>query len=533
MMTEIARYEFRLQTREFLTWVYVAVFFFLTFGYATSGAVELVSSRGDVPKVAPWAMAHAMAGVTAFGQVITTMIAATAVMRDVATRQQELLFTTALTRHDYLLGRWMGAVGVMLLVYLAIPAGLLVGFAMNGQLTQALKALWWPCAWLVLPNLLVVSVLFFSAGALRRGFMSILLLGVGLVALWGTGVSLARDGQLLGAWLDPFGNAALEWVSRGLSGEERARFEPSAAGVVWQNRVLWLGVAAAAAMVVWHRFRLELFVDHATPAVEGVPAPAVHHSSAVIVKPPAAMDSIWLLARWSCRWTLREKGFTTLAALGALNALVNAWIAGGAQPTMRDIMSAVHEHARVFLILVATIYAGELVWRDRDVRSHELRDTLPVSNGALMWGQLLGVLTAQLVVVLPLLLVGVSVAFMRDASGFSLLGAFGWSYGVTFTFLAQITLLSLLVHAAVQHKVAGHVLLIAGWVLAVAIDRGTSVPAALRYAALPDEWTPRQAVQLELLWSVAALCCAAMASRLWTRGTGSGSRLSNALRGRA
>jgi hypothetical protein len=150
-----------------------------------------------------------------------------------------------------------------------------------------------------------------------------------------------------------------------------------------------------------------------------------------------------------------------------------------------------------------------------------------------MWGQLLGVLTAQLVVVLPLLLVGVSMAFMRDASGFSLLGALGWSYGVTFTFLMQITLLSLFVHAVVQHKVAGHVILIAGWALAVAIDRGTSVPTVLRYAALPDEWTPRQAVQLELLWSVVALCCAAMASRLWTRGTSSGSRLTSALRGRA
>ncbi len=78
-----------------------------------------------------------------------------------------------------------------------------------------------PFALLVLPNVLVVSALFFSAGALRRGFMAILLLGVGLVALWGTGVSLARDGSVWGTLVDPFGNAALEWTTREWTTAER------------------------------------------------------------------------------------------------------------------------------------------------------------------------------------------------------------------------------------------------------------------------------------------------------------------------
>ena len=57
MWREVARFEAQLQQREFLTWVYLAVFFLLTFGYTSSGAVELVTGRGTLPKNAPWALA--------------------------------------------------------------------------------------------------------------------------------------------------------------------------------------------------------------------------------------------------------------------------------------------------------------------------------------------------------------------------------------------------------------------------------------------------------------------------------------------
>ena len=123
----VAAFELRYHGREFLTGVYVAVFFLLTFGFTASDAVELVGGRGALPKNAPWVVAQAMAGVTAFGQVITAMIAATAVLRDRAARTEALLLATPLTRTEYLAGRFAGAVLVMLLVYLAIPLGALGG----------------------------------------------------------------------------------------------------------------------------------------------------------------------------------------------------------------------------------------------------------------------------------------------------------------------------------------------------------------------------------------------------------------------
>lgn len=532
---EVARFEARLQRREFLTGVYVAVFFFLTFGYTSSEVVELVGNRETIPRNAPWALAHAMAGVTAFGQVITTMITATAVMRDVATRQQELLFTTPLSRADYLMGRWAGALVVMLAVYAAIPIGLIAGTQMpwvaQGSLLPFEGAAYLrPLLLLVLPNVLVVSALFFTAGALGRSFMTILLLGVALVALWSSGLSLVRDGIAAGALLDPFGNAALEASTRGWSSAERAARAIPVGGVLLVNRVLWFAIGAAALVWLLRSFRFEVAGTRAAElpvAEDATPSPLAATAANTTARTPPSRWVVMREAGWTCRWTLRERGFGALAFLGTLNALSNALRAGGATPNAGDVLGAVVEHSRFFLILVATIYAGELVWRERDVRVDALRDTLPAGTSAMVAGRVAGLLAAQAVLVLPLLLVGLVVGWLRGAEGLSAWLAVAWVGGFAYAFLAQLTMLSLLLHALVQHKVAGHVLLIVGWVLAVALERSVPVPFLLRYGNLPPyTWSAAEGfggmgwtlAAFVVYWSAVATACAVLASVLWVRG---------------
>lgn len=549
MWREIAWFEVRLQRREFLSAFYVAVFFFLTFGYTSSGAIELVSERGVVPKNSPWALAHAMAGVTAFGQVITTMITATAVMRDVATRQQELLFATRLTRRDYLLGRWLGALAVMLVVYAAVPVGLVAGTLMPWVDTTTLlpfstNAYLRPLALLVLPNLVVVSALFFTAGAMRRSFMTILLLGVGLVALWSTGVAFARDGHVFGVLIDPFGNAALEHATRSWSEGERRTHAIPMGGWLIANRALWLAIGGAALAALARAFRFEVLtvldrgrrMDH-PPRVAAVPSAPPPPSP----RAPSTWHSLVTEGRWIFRWTLRERGFVTLMSLGALNALANAWRAGGVDPTAGDVLGAVQDHARLFLILVATIYAGELVWRERDVRVDALSDVVPVGTGTLVAGKLLGLLAAQLALVAPLAVVALAVGVARGAVGLTPVLALRWIGGFVFPFVAQLTLLSLLVHAVVQHKVAGHVLLITGWVAAVAMERSLALPPLLRYANLPHyTWNSTSGFGgagvalgwFALYWSAVAGACGTLAIAWWVRGVPMGwaHRIRTALR---
>lgn len=539
---EVARFEATLQGGEFLTWLYVAVFFLLTFGYTASGAVELVTGRGALPKNAPWALAQAMAGVTAFGQVITTMITATAVMRDVATRQQELLFATPLSRRDYLWGRWAGALAVMFAVYAAIPVGLVTGTMMPwvtpGSLQPfVLSSYVRPLLMLVVPNVLVVSALFFAAGAMGRSFMTILLLGIALVACWTTGVALVRDGTEVGALLDPFGNAALEWATRAWDADARAAGPIPFHATLLANRALWLAGAAAALVWMARHYRMEVVAARtAEPqrdaAQNGTPprqAPRRDVPSAAATTRP--LRAALLTGRWTFRWTIRERGFLTLATLGALNALGNAWRIAGTAADAGALLAGVEAHVRVFFILIATIYAGELVWRERDVRIDAMHDAAPPPTGALVAGKVLGIVGAELLLSVPLVAGAWGIGVTRHVEGMSLALAVTWIGGLVVPFLVQLTLLSLLVHAVLQHKVAGHVALILGWVLAIAMERSLALPALLRFGNLPPyTWTAAAGFGsagpsmcwFVLYWTAVGIACAQVAALVWVRGHASG-----------
>src|SRR5262245_1378192 len=109
--------------------LFVALFLLMAF-FSTGSDAFLGIATGQIHRNAPFVLATAMGILTAIGQVITTAIAGTAVLRDGQLGTEELLFTTQLSKTGYLLGRFAGAFTIMLVIYFALPVGLLLGTLM-------------------------------------------------------------------------------------------------------------------------------------------------------------------------------------------------------------------------------------------------------------------------------------------------------------------------------------------------------------------------------------------------------------------
>ena len=123
-MRAVLRLELLTQRREPLTVLYVLVLGLLAAAFAAAGPVELVRNRGAVPRDAAWSMLLASTALTAFGQVITTMVAATVVLRDEQDRVAAQLFVTRLTRGEYLTGKFIDWLA-RLLKYFKIPISMM------------------------------------------------------------------------------------------------------------------------------------------------------------------------------------------------------------------------------------------------------------------------------------------------------------------------------------------------------------------------------------------------------------------------
>jgi len=113
-----------------LTLLFFTLFFLMAFFSTASDSFLIVGGTGQIHRNAPFVMATAIGILTAIGQVITTAIAGTAVLRDAQLGTEELLFTTRLSKAGYLLGRFAGSFLIMLVIYFALPVGLLIGTVM-------------------------------------------------------------------------------------------------------------------------------------------------------------------------------------------------------------------------------------------------------------------------------------------------------------------------------------------------------------------------------------------------------------------
>lgn len=472
----VTTFEVRAQAREPLTTLYGLVFGLLAFGYASSNAVELVRDRGDVPRTASWALMLAFGGLTAFGQVITTMIATTAMLRDEAQRTRALVGTSGLGPRTWFVARVCAALLVMLGVYAAMPAGIVLGTMVGrGDLGEALTSSARAYAMVTVPTMVTVTLLLASAALLTQRVLGVLAAALALVAVWQLALSLAGDPStaIVGAWIDPFGNAPVLVATRGWSEAQRAHALVPLGGLLAANRALWAVVALAVATIALRTKAHRAFaptVPDATRRGEVRTAHALASSTTPLAS----------LRRFTASWMQFDGGWRVVTVLAVLNAAFNALTrtlpaAEGSVAPFAAALALVSEHSRLFLILLATVYAGELVWRERDVRVHQLVDALPVSRGTVALGRIHGLLAAQRHVTIPLAVFALIAAIVRtraDVPSVSDMATtwIAWSVFVLWLPFAQLTVLSLAVHVLLDHKVAAHLLLITGWVVAVVLD---------------------------------------------------------------
>src|SRR6476620_1487202 len=264
MFWTVFKFELSYWFRRPLTLLFFALFFLMAF-FSTASEAFVGIATGQIHRNAPFVLATTTAILTAIGQVITTAIAGTAVLRDSQLGTEELLFTTRVSKSGYLLGRFVGAFVIMLVIYSALPIGMLVGSVMPWVPAEKMgpiqiAAFFQPFFMIAVPNLLFVSALLFAIGALTRRLFAVYVTGIVLLVAWQ--ITQTIVGQLdklrLASLIDPFALTTIDVAIRYWSvAEKNAQLVPLA-GPMTQNRLIWIAAAIALFTLVATVFRLRL-----------------------------------------------------------------------------------------------------------------------------------------------------------------------------------------------------------------------------------------------------------------------------------
>lgn len=421
MLFKIAGFELRYQLRSPLFMIGFAIFFLLTFGSVTVSEIQ-IGARGNVNINSPYALLQTTAALSIFALFIVAAFVANVVIRDGETGFGPILYATRLKKSAYLSGRFIGAMITAFLLMAAVPLAFVVGSAMP-WLDQEKVGPFVASYYLydlflfALPGLLVMGAGLFSIATATRSMMWSYVAAIAAITLYFTAKLLLRDPDYdhIVALLDPFGLSALTLVTKYWTAAERNTLLPPMDGVMLENRLIWLGVAAALFALAYVLFRFETKGGRAkkdAPAENEAP-PAV--AATRLVRPSG--DHGWAafvaLTRFDVRGVVKSPAFYILLVIGVLNSLAS--FAGVVTdrgidylPVTRAMVNALRGAYAFIPTIIAIYYSGELVWRDRERRIHEIVGATPAPS----WAMLVPKVLAVGLVLMSTLVVGVAAAIL-------------------------------------------------------------------------------------------------------------------------
>ena len=418
MFLKIARFELRYQVKNPVFWVAAVLFLLMTFGAMASQNVQ-IGAGGNIRKNSPVALAQIQIVLSLFFLFVTTAFVANVVVRDDDTGFGPIIRSTPITRLQYLGGRFAGAVVAAALAFLFIPLGTWIGSRMPWVDAATLgpnHLSYYAYGLLVfgLPNLLVTGAIFFTAATVTRSMMwtyvAVICFFLGWLIL--TGIAQAkpelRDSMAL---IEPFGASAFRNATRYWTAAESNALMPAIEGAILLNRLIWLGVGAAFLALAIARYRFaepglskKRRKDRIGEAESGAAAPGPAQPLPGRAGSAAAAQ-LWVRTKFEMKQVFKSPAFAVLVALGMINTAAGLWFSREMfgtpiLPVTSAMIPIVAGSFSLFPIIIAIYYAGELVWRERDRRMHEIIDATPLPNWAYVVPKTLAVSLVLLVTML-------------------------------------------------------------------------------------------------------------------------------------
>ncbi|MHA6723988.1 ABC transporter permease/M1 family aminopeptidase [Sphingomonas sp. RS2018] len=548
MFGKIAAFELRYQLRNPVFWVVAILFFLLTFGSVTVEQIQ-IGSGGNIHKNAPVAIIQTHQILSLFFMFVTTAFVANVIVRDDESGFGPMVRSTRVRKFDYLIARFLGAFAASAIAFLAVPFAIWFGSLMPWIDAETLGPTNWGAfayayTVLALPNLFLTACIFFAVATMTRSMMySYLGVVVFLVAYIVLNTVMRSKPELreMTGYLEPFGLAAVTNVTRYWTASESNTMVPAVTGALLANRAIWIGVGLSALALAYARFsfaergaskrrlrkqaRAEAKLAATPPLiVDRLPAPR---------QDAAAWARFWVRCRFEMRLVFRSPAFIVLLLVGLFNTVgalmfANEIYGTPARPLTFALIQTLQGAFGLIPIIIAIYYSGELVWRDRERRMHEIVDATALPNWAYMLPKALavtGVLFATLTVAV---LAAIALQIVRGHGAIELGQYLGWYLLPSGVDMAILAILAVFIQALSPNKYVGWGIMVLYLVATITLgNMGFEHPLYNYGATGRQRFSDMNGAQiggalgwwLRLYWAAVAVVLAVLAHLLWRRGT--------------
>jgi ABC-2 type transport system permease protein len=498
---EFFTFELKIRFKSLSTYVYFALW--LTFSFlnvASENFGPIGNRNGKILLNSPYANAYNDLGASFFGIIVIAAIFGTSILRDFQRDTYQILFTKPISKFAYLGGRWAGSFFTAVFAFSGMLAGAFLGtfapWADHSRIgPNHLLSYLQPFLSSTVVQIFFIGSAFFAIAALTRKIFIVYLQGVALFMIYIIGVTIFSTTRSLERFwsgiLDPIGLVLFDDVTRYWTVIEKntlfVTWSPALSGGVFlYNRVLWLSIGLVALVTVWSLFPMS--VEALTARSQGRRAAKTRQQELAEAQPVRSRVAASLplahhaftrattfaqyvsLSRLRLRNILRDIPFWAITALLVVFGINNGHFAGhlaeqNVWPVTYLMLQSVEGSALLFLYIVATLYAAELLWRERDTHFNGIHDALPMRESTDWLSRLSAIVIVELILLTVAMLTGIVMQTIAGYYHYELLQYFKELYIVTFPQILTFTLLALFVQTVVSNKFVGHGIIIGLFVL--------------------------------------------------------------------
>jgi hypothetical protein len=491
---EFFTFELKFRAKSLSSYVYFALFFFLSF--LAVAAEDFFSTGNDkVFLNGPSSTTILYIIFSFFGVIVLAAIFGTSILRDFQRDTYQIIFTKPITKLAYLGGRWAGSFVSSVCIFFGLvvgeAAGTLAPWADHTRIAHGAFH-WYIHAFLAISvvQIFFLGSVFFTVAALTRKLFIVYLQGVVLFIVYlVVNAIFAATRSLEHFWsaiLDPVGLRLFTVITRYWTPVEQNTLQLPWSGVFLYNRLVWIGVGILSLAVVYVLFPLS--VETLTSVSQGRRAARERENDAVEVQAARSLVGRRLpivhqvfgsstsiaqflsLTRIRIKNILSELPFWAIFAVMVMYALLLGHFAGrvddaNVYPVTFLMLDAVRGNSFVLLLVVATLYAGELVWRERDTHFDGIHDALPMRESTDWLSKLAALALVEIILLTVVMLCGILSQTFAGYFHYELIEYIKELYIVVFPQVLTFTLLALFLQTVLKNKFLGHGIVIGSFIL--------------------------------------------------------------------
>ncbi|MFT5901322.1 MAG: ABC-2 type transport system permease protein, partial [Bacteroidia bacterium] len=404
--------EIRYATRQPMLYIFLGMITLLVFGATASDNIVIGGAVGNVFKNAPHVITQFTVIMTIFGLLMATAYFNTAALKDHNSQFNEILFSTPLSKAGYFFGRFFGALVLSTIPMLGVFLGVFLGAVLGPALGWVDADRFGPYfletfvnnyLLFILPNMFFAGAIVFALATRWKStvisFVGALVIIIGYIVA-GTLMS-DIDNETIGALTDTFGIRAYGLHAKYFTPIEKNTISPAFGGILLLNRLIWISVGAFILGLSYFSFSFQEKNKKVKAQKD-----EKKEESALRVKPQiravfssgsgwAQFKSFFYTNSLSIAKSATFKVLFLFSLIILIANLFGGFEAYGLQsyPVTYKMMDLISGASGIFIIIILVFFSGELVWRDRDSKIHEVIDATPHASTISLSAKVLSLIT--------------------------------------------------------------------------------------------------------------------------------------------